>query len=139
MYYSKQAPSSVRVPQNYSGNAFRPIDEDGTYYENNDRFAPSANPHPSTADRNMIHGERSAARNTAQKNDTADQRHPSATRSPSEDSTAATAASQEGASTSLFAGIGTEELLLLGLILLLHHESDDNVALLMLLFILLAG
>ena len=78
MYYSKQAPSSVRVPQNYSGNAFRPIDEDGTYYENNDRFAPSANPHPSTADGNMIHGERSAARNTAQKNDTADQRHPSA-------------------------------------------------------------
>ena len=112
MYYSKNNLSSVSVPRNYGGNAFRVVDE---------------------TDRNYI---KEGFENNVEKSDNFFESEQKI--SPKTDDLPLENEKKIFSLPSFFSDISVEDLLLLGLIFVIHQENPNDSILILLLILLLA-
>ena len=109
MYYSKNNFTNISVPQNYSGNAFKVIDETEKRHIENNFFEEESH------NKNFSIESEENCENSISKVD--DNNH---------------------FLTSFLSNISVEDLLLLGIIFVIHQENPNDSTLLLLLILLLA-
>ena len=113
MYYSKS--SSLSVPKNYAGNAFRVIDESDRTYKKSENESPKNHSENEFSTPKSEHLFQESKQICEEKSSV-----------------------EPSSFSSIFSSISVEDILILGLIFVIHEENPNDPTLILLLILLLA-